>query len=204
MKLAEIKGPYNAIFSLGKKCLASIQLDKNQLRPYSGVLDWMLSDNLASVNLLLQNRFASFMELPNMVLEQAEHGTLFRDHAYDILLVHDLPLDGNGVHDVQQFGHFKDKLNRRIHRFVEKAATSPMILYIRLGGSYAEAQQLQTVLSELVTYDFRILLINHTPIYTIIDNEWALDKVCSIQIPLDLECDDLWRVILYGITLHLG
>ncbi|MBW7475371.1 papain-like cysteine peptidase [Paenibacillus oenotherae] len=203
MRLEQIKGEYNAVFSLGRKCLASIQLHKHHLRPYSGVLDWMISDDLCTVNLLLYNRFANFMELPNMKLEKAANGHIYRDHLYNILLVHDLPLDANEVHNLYYFDDFKVKLNRRIERFYEKAATCRKILFVRLGGSFDEAQQLQAILSQLVTHDFRVLLINDSPDYKIVDNNWPLEKVCSIQMPLEFECNELWHVVLQGITLQV-
>jgi hypothetical protein len=39
MKLVDVKGTYNAIFSLGDLCLTAIQLEKNNLRPFSGMLE---------------------------------------------------------------------------------------------------------------------------------------------------------------------
>ncbi|EHL78862.1 DUF1796 family putative cysteine peptidase [Bacillus smithii] len=46
MSLEDIKGTYDSVFSLGDLCLTSIQLKKNNLRPFSGVLDWMASPSL--------------------------------------------------------------------------------------------------------------------------------------------------------------
>jgi Putative papain-like cysteine peptidase (DUF1796) len=40
MSLKDISGNYVAIFSLGGDCLEAIQLRKNNLRPFAGVLDW--------------------------------------------------------------------------------------------------------------------------------------------------------------------
>lgn len=62
MKLQDIKGSYNAIYSLGDLCLASIQLKQNNLRTFAGVLDWAGSPILPDVTRLLQNRFAGLMD----------------------------------------------------------------------------------------------------------------------------------------------
>ncbi|OXM87388.1 DUF1796 family putative cysteine peptidase [Paenibacillus rigui] len=200
MKLEEINGCYDAIFSLGSKCLASIQLRKNQLRPYSGVLDWMLSPSLQHVNLLLRNRFTSFLDYKHLALQPNAGNMLYRDVFYNITLAHDMPLKQN-VHDLTCYPELRRKMDRRIQRFLEKCDTCPKILFIRLGGTWEEVLELQQVLSGLVTHDFRILLVNHSTTYQIIDTGCSLEKVCSIQIPLELECDDLWRIILHRFQL---
>ncbi|MEH6881969.1 DUF1796 family putative cysteine peptidase, partial [Priestia megaterium] len=66
MNLEGIKGQYDAIFSLGDLCLTSLQLKDNNLRTFSGILDWVSSPSLKHVNVLLQNRFADFLNLKNL------------------------------------------------------------------------------------------------------------------------------------------
>ncbi|GAA0397462.1 DUF1796 family putative cysteine peptidase [Paenibacillus motobuensis] len=52
MLLHDMKGRYQAVFSLGENCLPAIQLERNGLRLYSGPLDWLaisqISERLAS------------------------------------------------------------------------------------------------------------------------------------------------------------
>lgn len=102
MSLEKIKGTYDAVFSLGNLCLGAIQLNKFNLRPFSGVLDWVGSHSLPDVNRLLQNRFSGFLELPN--LKVVGHASvldlLVLDEAYKIYFNHDFKTDKNTVLDL--------------------------------------------------------------------------------------------------------
>ena len=76
MNLEGIKGHYDAIFSLGDLCLTSLQLKDNNLRTFSGILDWVSSPSLKNVNVLLQNRFADFLNLKNLrIINIYQNGT---------------------------------------------------------------------------------------------------------------------------------
>ncbi|UHA74021.1 DUF1796 family putative cysteine peptidase [Paenibacillus sp. 481] len=202
MRLTHIKGEYDAIFSLGSKCLAAIQLESNELRPCSGVLDWMISKSLTHVNVLLANRFAAFMEPTNMGFVNYENQNIYLfDHLYQIMLVHDLAIDDQGTHRVELFPEFKEKINRRIQRFLDCVDSGKRILFVRLGGTYEEAVQLQLTLSQLVKGPFTVLLINDYPFETLVENDWPLERVCAVQMPLELRCDALWTAMLSGIRL---
>ncbi|GJM69732.1 hypothetical protein HMSSN036_19480 [Paenibacillus macerans] len=91
MKLADLKGGYDAIFSLGDLCLSSLQLEKNNLRPYAGVFDWVASPNLDDVCRLIDTRFKGFMELENLrVGGVTETGMIWvTDDANSIISSHD-------------------------------------------------------------------------------------------------------------------
>jgi len=66
MNLKDIKGQYDAVFSLGHLCLAAIQLRNNDLRPFAGPLDWVTTNSLSDLNRLLRNRFTGFMDSKNI------------------------------------------------------------------------------------------------------------------------------------------
>lgn len=204
MRLAELKGNYDAIFSLGDLCLASIQLDKNNLRPYSGVLDWMGSPQLSDVNLLLLNRFYGFMELENLrVVGDANPDMLLvSDDVYHILSNHDFPKAQNTYTHLVTYPEVKQKFDRRIQRFLEKADSCQRILFVRTEGDFQDAYDLQMILSGLVRNDFRILLINHAPVSGIVELDWPLDKVCALQLPNQEKWEGnnhLWKTIFAGI-----
>jgi hypothetical protein len=204
VKSSELKGNYDGIFSLGDLCLASIELEKNNLRPYSGVLDWMGSNQLSDVNKLLINRFAGFMELENLrvVGEANEEMLLVSDDAYGILSNHDFSKAQNTHTHLAAYPEVKQKFNRRIERFLLKADNSERILFIRTEGSIQDAYDLQTVLTGLVRNDFRVLLINHAPVKGIIELDWPLDKVCAVQLPDGDKWEgnhELWKSMLNGI-----
>jgi hypothetical protein len=204
MRLAELKGDYDGIFSLGDLCLASIQLEENNLRPYSGVLDWMGSPQLSDVNRLLMNRFAGFMELENLrvVGDANEEMLLVSDDVYHILSNHDFFKVHNTPTHLAAYPEVKQKFDRRIQRFLEKADSCQRILFVRTEGNFQDVYDLQTVLSGLVRHDFRILLINHSSVSGIVELDWPLDKVCAVQLPNEdiwVGNNHLWKTMLDGI-----
>ncbi|MED5016034.1 DUF1796 family putative cysteine peptidase [Paenibacillus chibensis] len=207
MRIADLKGTYDAIFSLGDLCLASMQLEKFDMRPYAGPLDWMASYNLADVNRLLGNHFANFMNYENLVVEERVSDQLYlvRETYYDMLSNHDFFTHNNFPPYLAAYPEVKAKYDRRVQRFMEKMTSANRILFIRTEGSFEHAQELQEVLSGLVAHDFRVLLINHTPVTGVVEVDWPLEKVCSILMPNEEKWDGndhLWAEILSGIHLN--
>ncbi len=206
MRISDLKGTYDAIFSLGDLCLASMQLEKFDLRPYAGPLDWMSTYNLANVNRLLRNHFANFMNYENLFVEKrlSEQLYLVRETYYDFLSNHDFFTHNNFPPHLAAYPEVKAKYDRRVQRFMEKMATARSILFIRTEGSLEDAQELQEVLFGLVAHDFKVLLINHTAVPHVMETDWPLDKVCSILMPNDDKWDGndhLWAEILQGVQL---
>lgn len=205
MELKHIRVTYDAAFSLGNSCYSTFKLATYQLRHYSGIMDWMVSLSLSGVNKLIRNRGAGFMELSNMSVVGTHAGGLnwlIRDSEYDIMSAHDFPVASNHIDHWPSYPAFKEKLDRRIKRFFDKMETSQRIFFLRLGGTYEEALELQTELRAIVKHQFHILLVNHTPNYGIIECHWPLEHVCAIEVPLDGEqYTELWNYILYGVRL---
>ncbi len=153
MNLKEIKGQYNAVFSLGHLCLTAIQLKNNDLRPFSGPLDWVTIHSLTDLNLLLRNRFTGFMEPKNLRVigyntgkkKKEEGSTIYvSDDFYNIGSVHDFDVNQNTLDHLATYPEVIEKYNRRIDRFIEKMSTSKRILFVRTEGegSFKEAQEL--------------------------------------------------------------
>lgn len=212
MKIVDIKGKYDAIFSLGDLCLAALQLRKNNLRPFAGPLDWMSSPSLKDVNRLLKNKFAGFMDLPNLVPTGYSTGVnttdpfiCATDSYYHIVSSHDFKADRNTLYNLATYPEVRKKLDRRIKRFLEKLATGKRILFIRTEGSFEEVLELESVLSKLVKHDFNILLIDHSYVNGIVEKEWPVERVCAVTLP-NVEKwsgnDHLWKIILDGITCN--
>ncbi|BFH60968.1 DUF1796 family putative cysteine peptidase [Paenibacillus azoreducens] len=209
MRIADLKGTYDAIFSLGDLCLAAMQLEKFDLRPYAGPLDWMSTYNLADVNRLLRNRFAKFMDYENLVVEKQLSDKLYlvKETFYNFLSNHDFFTHNNFPPHLAAYPEIKAKYDRRVQRFMEKMASSRSILFIRTEGSFEHARELQEVLSDLVEHDFKILLINHAAVPSLVEADWPFEKVCSILMPNDEKWDGndhLWAEIFNGIRLSEG
>ncbi|MBO9596846.1 MAG: peptidase, partial [Cohnella sp.] len=183
MRLQDLKGDYDAIFSLGDLCLGSLQLQQNNLRPFSGVLDWMASPKLSNVNRLLKNRFIGFMDLPNLrIIGYADDNICVSDEAYHFVSNHDFKTGPNTLTHLGTYPEVRAKFDRRIKRFLEKCATCKRILFVRTEGDMEDAEVLQTVLSGLVKNDFRVLLVNHDNVGGLAEDDWPLEKVCAVRL----------------------
>lgn len=206
MDLSQLKGEYDAIFSLGDLCLASIQLKKHNLRPYSGVLDWMASPELSQVNELLENRFIGFLDYDNLrVIGYADTFICVSDDGYNLVSNHDFDGEKNTLTYLGAYAEVMEKYERRIQRFLSEMDNAKRILFVRTEGSLEDAAVLQDVLSKLVKHDFSILLINHTYVQGIVEKSWPLEKVCSIEFPNKDKWEgnhDLWKEVLSGIRLR--
>ncbi|MFB5269741.1 DUF1796 family putative cysteine peptidase [Paenibacillus enshidis] len=206
MMLREIKGNYDAIFSLGDLCLTSIQLRQHNLRPYAGVLDWMGSPILSDVNRLLKYRFYDFMDGSHLRVigyaGDANDNIAVSEDAYHVVSSHDFDIFRNTLNELNTYHEVKAKFDRRIQRFLHKCATSKRILFVRTEAELNDAAELQNVLSELVTNDFRVLVVNHTGYRGIVDEGWPLEKVCAVRFPYRDKWygnNHLWAQLLHGI-----
>ncbi|GGA05447.1 amino acid permease [Paenibacillus marchantiophytorum] len=205
MKLSEIKGSYDAFFSLGDSCFPAIQLEKNKLRPYAGVLDWMVSGDLSQVNRLLNNRFNSFMEFKNLKVVGEDYGPfnyIVRDETYHIDSAHDFSVKKNTIANLESYPEIKEKYDRRIERFLDKLETSRRLLFIRTGGNRKQVEELQMTLSKLVKHDFRILFGQYTDRENILETNWPIERVCTIELPnhdMLHGNDTLWKSIFSDI-----
>ncbi|MNJ34913.1 hypothetical protein D3C77_296390 [compost metagenome] len=191
LKLAELKGTYHAIFSLGNLCLASIQLEKNGLRPYAGPIDWMASHHLPDISSLLRNRFSGFMDYNHLVVEGKASEALFlvKENYYNLYSNHDFFTHNNFPPHLAAYPEIKAKYDRRVNRFLEKMATSPKILFIRTEGTIEQAAELETALRQIVAHDFNVLLINHHAVPYPIEVPCSLEKVCVLHFPNE----DMWN-----------
>ncbi|WP_068777902.1 DUF1796 family putative cysteine peptidase [Paenibacillus sp. GM2] len=207
MLLHELKGQYQAVFSLGDNCLPAIQLERNGLRPYSGPLDWLAIPQLSDLNRLLLNRFAGFMDLSHLKVLSKVSDRLFlvEESFYQLYLNHDFFTHNNTETQLIAYPEVKAKYDRRVNRFLEKIATCQRILFVHSGGTLQQLPALTAVLSQIVAGDFRLLHVNHSPVQRIIDNHCPQSKVCSLSLP-DREIwngnNSLWAQILSGITIE--
>ncbi|GAB6991498.1 DUF1796 family putative cysteine peptidase [Paenibacillus pini] len=206
MHLADLKGNYSTIYSLGDLCLAAIQLEKNDLRPFAGPIDWMGSYNLPDVSRLIHNRFSGFMSYGHLQVQEIINNNIYLvlEREYQIMSNHDFYTHNNSPTQLEAYPEIKAKYDRRIERFLHKAATSKHILFIRTRGTFEQAAELQEVLSNLVVHEFNILLVNHGPVEGLIEQDCPLERVCSVVLP-DTEIwegnNHLWTQMLAGVHL---
>ncbi|MBD3860533.1 peptidase [Bacillus sp. 28A-2] len=212
MRLEDLKGNYDAIYSLGDLCLAALQLRKNNLRPFAGPLDWMSSPSLPNVSRLLKNRFEGYMDKSNLIpsgyskgVDSLEPHLCLTDMEYQIVSSHDFKASENTFSNLSTYPEVKAKFDRRIKRFLEMLSTGKRILFIRTEGAFDEVLELETVISELIKNDFAILLVNHTDTKVLVEKDWPVEKVCAIELP-NIEKwqgnDHYWRDIFNGISIN--
>ncbi|QAT53502.1 papain-like cysteine peptidase [Bacillus licheniformis] len=212
MNLKEIQGEYDAVFSLGHLCLTALQLRKMNKRPYAGPFDWVGSSSLPDLCRLIRNRFEGFMDPINLRVTGYSTGVATKDpfisvtdDHYCIDSAHDFKADRNTLDNLATYHEVIEKFNRRFNRFLEKTSTAQRALFVRTSGTMQEAKELEEVLSDLVTNDFSILLINHTNVSGIVENHWPLKNVCAVELP-DQEIwqsnDPYWSEMFQGITIR--
>lgn len=204
MELRDIAGQYDAIFSLGMNCLPAIQLERNGIRPYTGVLDWVEVTHLPNVTKMINNRFSEFGLRHNLVYYMMLNNfVFFRDVPNGMIIVHDFPYPRNTPTNLPDYDAFRTKMDRRIERFLSKAASSRRILFIRIGGLPEEALALEQALSTIVTGEFHILLVNHNPVPTLVDNHWPHKHTCGVMLPNKPDTynqnDAYWRMLLQNV-----
>lgn len=208
MNRNELKGNYDAIFSLGDLCLTSIQLKKHNLRPYSGVFDWVATPDLSKVNRLLTYRFEGLLDYHNLriVGYASENMICVSDDYNQFVSNHDFGTDKNSLSniDIDSYIEVMEKYRRRINRFLHAMETAKRILFVRTEGTFEDVLELQSVLSNLVKNDFSILLINHDNVSEMKERPWPLAKVYAVDFPNFDKWEGnhhLWTDILEGVNL---
>ncbi|MGZ9586209.1 DUF1796 family putative cysteine peptidase [Paenibacillus marinisediminis] len=204
MKLEEIWGCYENILSIGSSCQTAYQLKENQLRKFSGPIDWFVMNDLSKLNLLLENKFVDFMSMNNITDEgiHDEHHRRIRDVKYDCLSVHDFSSETPWV---EQYSQFKEMVSRRILRFYNVIEESNSLLFVRTQAyERAEIIRLCENLNKL-HHNYKLLIVNYTVEQNVIDVNCDIENVVMVQIPSPegrwQGCNDSWKYVLSGIQL---
>lgn len=206
MKLNEIKGVYNAIFSLGENCIPSLKLRQFNLRKFAGPFDWVGSPKLSNVIKLIATNFSNFLNEKNLIVPQyaSEEDLLVVDLAHHISFNHDFKTNVNTLQHLSDLPQVQKKYEKRINRFIDTLATAQRLLFIRTEADWMDTFVLEKVLSQLVRHDYTILIVNHATVKEIVELDWKINNVCAIEIPNDEIWEGnnlLWERIFQGITL---
>ncbi|WP_026009783.1 DUF1796 family putative cysteine peptidase [Priestia filamentosa] len=206
--LKDIQKPYDAAFSLGHNCFPAIYLRNHNLRPFAGVLDWMISFSLSEVNKLLENRFANFLKKENLTFESyfANGLTLkIRDNLYNIDSAHDFLAKNNTPTSWPEYDEVYAKYKRRAERFLDTLEKSDDLLFVRLGGTYEDARRLESVLASLVKGNFKVLLVINGEVEDFTELQWNLVHTCVLQYPIfdmdKLRDEAKWTKLFDGMSL---
>jgi hypothetical protein len=220
LSLQDLKRSYDVVVSLGSSCLPTYQLKRCNLRSFSGPLDWVLSPSLSDLNRLLQNKLSDLMELKSMRMLNGPHYNMLNDNSeplksqtyqimdtnYNITSVHDFPVVPNDDWSIS-YPAYKEKLTKRINKFLEKIINSNSILFVRTSASYEETVDLKSVLSQITDKNFNILVVNLVVgLQNVVEKNWGIEGVFSVECPHHQEVwhgdDSAWDYILNGIKLN--
>jgi hypothetical protein len=155
---------------------------------------------------LLRNEFKGFMDGRSLQLlgTTADH-YIVRDTVYQIDSYHDFPLTVDPTRWSEPYPMFKDKMTRRIKRFMETIRSAP-VCFVRLEASRAEAQELELALRRLTRQPFLLLVVNvkrtlsPKPAW----EEWELRRVRSVTVPAGFDwrgSDQAWDTVMRDFTL---
>ncbi|OCT13516.1 hypothetical protein A8709_18135 [Paenibacillus pectinilyticus] len=185
MKWRDSLGGYKAYISLGSTCQTAFQLKRLGLRKYAGPLDWFVSDSIDGVVRLIDHRFNGFMELNQLeLIGTTNECFVIRDNAHDVISFHDFPLYLSAVRWQEAYPAFKQKLNRRVDRFLRMIQDQP-ILFIRTNAKRKEAKELHAALKRLSPRKFHLLIVNNhqEDRKDVIYEDWGLNGISMVLLP---------------------
>lgn len=206
MKLDEIKGQYDAIFSLGENCIPALKLRKFNLRQIAGPFDWVGTPKLKNVSALISADFPNFLNASNLIVPQyaSEEDVLVVDSVNHISFNHDFKTDVNTLTNLPSLPQVQEKYSIRINRFIDTLTASQHLLFIRTNATITDISELERILSQNVKNQYSILVVNHTPVNELLEVDWNINNVCSIELPNEdiwEGNDGWWESIFQGITL---
>jgi len=86
---------------------------------------------------------------------------------------------------------------------MKRLINSQSILFIRWGANYSETVELRLILSQITSANFKILIINPAEgLEAPSELDWCIDKVCTINVPIDPNSISTWDYVLNGVTLN--
>ncbi|MBD8497413.1 DUF1796 family putative cysteine peptidase [Paenibacillus arenosi] len=209
MNLAQVRGGYDAIYSLGSSCLPAIKLQSRNLRPCSGPLDWMTSRSLPHVNRLLEAKFKDFLSLKHITITgdlsyQKAH-YIVQDTFYQVSSVHDFDVYQNTLAELKQYPEVISKLNRRIKRMLDDMSSGKRILFIRTeeSGNYPMEETLH-ILDKQVAGSYVFLYIRQADVFDIMDCHHKHPSLCVVLVPRDpvWYFESTWDNILNSIYVN--
>ncbi|MBA2936861.1 hypothetical protein HZF08_00915 [Paenibacillus sp. CGMCC 1.16610] len=206
MKSRDSLGGYKAYISLGSTCQTAHQLRRLGLRKYAGPLDWFISDSTGEVVRLINHRFKGFMELSQLELIGTTYECfVIRDNASGVTSFHDFPLYLTAERWRDAYPAFKEKLNRRVDRFMKTMQGQP-ILFIRTNATKKEAQELHAALKRLKHGKFHLLIVNNhqKDSKDVIYESWGLGGISSVLLPQGEDwrgSNQAWDTCMNGFKL---
>ena len=206
----EVKS-YDFIASLGSACIVADKIQKNDLRLFSGPLDWIVS-NPGSTIKFLESNFNDFLKLDNLKIKGIHENNstyLVQDTKYNLLFVHDFLKD---CPLINQHMNINNKYNKRILNFYSwcsKADSALFIMYFPTMDDYLpQVKELISTLKEkFPDLDFDLLILfltdkKEAKILKVLENCY-LGYVYHNESNW-IESDPFWRHILRNFSINFS
>lgn len=205
MRRSDIQRPYDFVMSLGYNCMVAYQLKRLSLRSFSGPVDWVIIHETRDLIRLLDHRFHGYMDEQKLNILGAHNGFLsVQDTEYKAHSFHDFPCHGDHLM-ITNYAEFKQKLDRRISRFLSLAAQADSALFVREHCSYEDALLLRDSLASLVKGQTHLLIINYTKEGSLVEHQWIDEGICSVDVNLEIDNepwrDSYWNDAFRGVSL---
>ncbi|WP_244864374.1 DUF1796 family putative cysteine peptidase [Paenibacillus sp. J23TS9] len=200
-----INKAFDVIFSLGHSCQVASQLRRNQLRKAAGPLDWFNFASTEAVCKVLRGRFQGFMELEHLeVYGKSKNCYYVRDLQTSCLSFHDF----NNAPDqppLYDYAWFKEKLARRITRFVSYLSSDAEVLLIRTISNPADALRFYHAITDAYANpNLHFLFVIPSKKSSIIQRISEHERITIVQIPHGSTWEGdaaAWKSLLSSISL---
>ncbi|MGB9938733.1 DUF1796 family putative cysteine peptidase [Methanosarcina sp.] len=206
----EVKS-YDFIVSLGSACIVADKIQKNNLRLFSGPVDWIVS-NPDSTAQFIKSNFMDFLNLDNLKIKAIHDNNttyLVQDTKYDLLFVHDFLKDIPLSH---QYSDLRKKFSRRIlnfYRWCSEAESALFVMYFPESDNYLHRiKALELILKEAFPHlDFDLLIVflsdkKEARILKVMDNAYIAYVYHNESNWTD--SDPFWRHILRHFSINFS
>ena len=198
---------YHNIISIGSSCQTSYQLRRMKLRKESGPFDWFISASVSGMVKLFQNQLQYYMEFDQLqLIGKAQLHYIVRDARYNVDSYHDFPFVQQDDLWNKEYAAFKQKIDRRVQRFLNTLAHSPSIVLVRTQMTKEEAVLLHQAIQPLIgTSDYILLAVNNhedKERTDVVSENWGLEHIKAASIPKGKDwrgADASWAELFYKI-----
>lgn len=206
MKLAGMPRLYDLILSVGYNCQPALHLRNNQIRSFTGPVDWVITSSIPNLIQLLENRFTNYMKLENLKIIGTVYGHFSaEDLATGVLSFHDFPVPESGAPEIVNYPAYREKLDERIGRFYNVALQSQRALYVREGANREEAMRLREALVKITGGEVYLLVVNLYDGGTVKEVDWHTPYIAAVEIPIEEPAREQgWNEVLSQFRLHAG
>jgi hypothetical protein len=189
--------PYDEAVSLGYNCQVTWQLKANGFRTVAYPFDWLHTPSLGLLDFITYQG-SNFFDINKI----SDLGPYPGDP--NCLQVLDLNFGITSYHDFsanppfENYWRIKSKYDRRISRFFDLLNSNKRILFVRLGDSRQEIEDLDYLLQQQYpNLNYSILAVNESEDY---NTNWGLERIKNYyikQTPWNWQGDFVsWKAIL--------